>query len=87
MVENIEKIENFVRGYPTYLYVRDRGDHVVIEGTFDDLDPEPQREEIDKALTKIRMDIRFKEDLSIELNDISEIKSRYGRKFIRVYPE
>jgi hypothetical protein len=87
MVEDIKQIENFVRGYPIYLYVQDRGDHAIIEGTFDDLDPEPEREELDKVLSKIRMDIRFKDDLSVEFDDVSEVKSRYGRKFIRVYPE
>lgn len=87
MVENIEDIERFTNGYRAYLYVEDRGDHVVIKGTFDDLDPEPERTKVEETLSKMRRDIDWNNDFPLPVEKVSDIESRYGNKFIRVYPE
>lgn len=77
----------FAKGYPIYLYVDEKDDHVVITGTFDDLDPEPDRTEVDKTLSKMKRDIEWNNEFPVPVEEVSEIESRYGRKFIRIYPE
>jgi len=81
----VSEVESFVRSFG-YFYVDGRDGYIQVKGTFDDLDPEPEREEVDNSLHKMRRAF-LSEESPIEVEKVSDVESRYGAKLIRVYPE
>jgi hypothetical protein len=80
----IDKVEQFVRSYNAVLRVTEINGNIRIVGSFDDLDPEPERSELQSTIDKIRRDIDWNDELDIEYQSL-EMDSRYGSVYLQLY--
>lgn len=58
---------------------RENQNRIYLIGTFDDLNPEPERSHVEEQLDEAERKIRFNEELSFDYDSLST-KNSYGQK-------
>lgn len=81
---HIEEVESLTRGYTSHFNVNELHGNIRISGYFDDLNPDPEREQIDNDLDRIRREIDWNDALSFDYNSLSDIERRYGHYFLEI---
>lgn len=79
MKPSLDSVEGIVEDTTCeYLYVNEYGEDVIVSGTWDDLNPEPERTEVKQALQAVQQALQ-EHDFTV-----SDVQSQYGAARIHV---